>query len=556
MKKFFTLVAAALCAMNMAAKDYTGNMSVTVNEAVTTKLQNKSITVEKQDNGKYHLSVKNFMFGQINVGTIDLKDIEPIEGSTDALVDLEYNGDITIAKNEDGTGMFAGQTMKLDLSVAFTDQVMNADMNIEAKAMGQTIDVEFLSNGTQIPNSDMEEFHTAKAIVDYYDVPTEFTSQEPNHWHSFTTATGGLANAVQVNKQIDESTDVRPGSEGKKSAKITSAIVLGFQPANGTLTTGQLQAAGMTPEDPNNCAFLDLSNEAKDDNGDPFYTTIVTRPDAIKAWVKFVPGGEKADYEIKKLYAGTGEYSYNASVKAVITDGTRYQDPEDTSKEYKNIVGVAKQEIETKNGEWQEITVPFDYKTYAANNAETKAILVNFGTNATPGCASSNADKPDQLYVDDVELVYNNDMTSLKFKGEDTRFTETEDYDGYAMVKVEKDETTSLKDFEVETNGAGAYVVKTWEKNTENENLGWELHIYVIKADLSDTKEYCVSAGLGGFKPAEKETTGINNATTITLPSGVQAIYNLAGQQVSSMQKGQVYVVKYTNGETKKMIKK
>ena len=51
-------------------------------------------------------------------------------------------------------------------------------------------------------------------------------------------------------------------------------------------------------------------------------------------------------------------------------------------------------------------------------------------------------------------------------------------------------------------------------------------------------------------------TTGIKNLETITLPNGVKAIYNMAGQQVTSMQSGQVYIVKYTNGESKKMIKK
>ena len=30
----------------------------------------------------------------------------------------------------------------------------------------------------------------------------------------------------------------------------------------------------------------------------------------------------------------------------------------------------------------------------------------------------------------------------------------------------------------------------------------------------------------------------------------------MAGQQVTSMQSGQVYIVKYANGESKKMIKK
>lgn len=552
MKKIFTLVASALCAMNMMAKDYTGSMLVSVNGVDSPILENKSITVEKQANGKYSLSVKDFTFGTMKVGTINLTDIEPNENSSDQLTALEYEGPITITKNEDGSGMLAGQQMKMQLGLMLNDKLMTTIMNIDAGMLGE-VGVEFKSYGSQIPNSDMENFHTAKATVEKEDGPVEVTTQEPNHWHSFTTATGMLANVVHLNKQIDESTDVRPDSEGKKSAKVTSAITIFGIAANGTMTTGQLQAAGFTADSPANCSFLDMSNEALDDNGDPFYTTIAARPDAIKAWVKYIPGGEKADYEIKKTsddgmdIIATGEYSLNASVKAVITDGTRYQDPEDPTAEYKNVVGMAKQEIESKNGEWQEITVPFDYATYAANNAETKAILVNFGTNAYPGCASMNAEKPDELYVDDVELVYNCDITSLKYKGEEVKLTATDDYDGEGTVNDKG--TSSLDDFAVETNGAGAIVTKKWEYDADWDQ--WELHIYVVSADLADEREYSITnLANKGF------VTGIKNLESITLPAGVQAIYNVAGQQVTNMQKGQVYVVKYTNGKTQKMIKK
>lgn len=50
--------------------------------------------------------------------------------------------------------------------------------------------------------------------------------------------------------------------------------------------------------------------------------------------------------------------------------------------------------------------------------------------------------------------------------------------------------------------------------------------------------------------------TGINKPQTVTLPNGINAIYNLAGQQVSSMTSGNVYIVKTTDGKTKKVIKK
>lgn len=535
MKKFFTLVAAALCAMNMMAKDYTGNMVVTVNDAATTKLQNKSITVEKQDNGKYHLSVKNFMFGKMNVGTIDLQDLEAEAGSTNALTEIVYDGDITISPNEDGTGALKGKTMKMSLLAGLSEKVMVADMNINYPELGQDIDVEFLSNGTQIPNSDFEEFHTASVSMPGGEPAT---SDEPNNWHSFMSASGNpvMVYLAGYAPHTFISDDVRPGSEGKKSVKLL-ALDMAIAIANGTITTGRMNTGSTTADDTNsNYAWMDTSTTDVDANGDPFYATLVTKPDAIKFWAKFKQGTPNA------------EHPY-ATCSAIITDGTRFQEPAPTDVTYTNIVAEARYpKIAETNGEWKEFNIPFEYKN---NDLDPKAILVTLSTNADAGKGSDQ----DELYVDDLSLVYNNDMTSLQYKGENIEWTKTEDYDGEGTFDP-KGEKVSLNDLVVKTNGAGAFVVKTWEYDKDWES--WEIHISVIAADLSDTKEYCFTGGVKDLEPADPNevSTGIKNATTITLPSGVQAIYNLAGQQVNDMQKGQVYIVKYTNGQTKKTIKK
>lgn len=545
MKKFFTLVAAALCAMNMMAKDYTGNMVVTVNESATTKLQNKSITVEKQDNGKYHLSVKNFMFGPMNVGTIDLQDLEAEAGSTNALTALAYEGPVTIAKNEDGTGMMKGITVKMSLMVGISEKVMTADMNIQVpEPFSQDVDVEFQSNGTQIPNSDFEEFHTASVTEpvdpDFpNDNPETVTSDEPNNWHSFMSASSEIPALIYMagyNPVTFICDDVRPGSEGKKSVMLKS-VDMYIAIANGTITTGRMNTGSSTASDTNkNYAWMDTSTTDVDANGDPFYATLVTKPDAINFWAKFSQGTPNA------------EHPY-ATCSAIITDGTRFQEPAPTGVTYTNVVAEARNpKIAETGGEWKEFNIPFEYKN---NDLEPKAILVTLSTNADAGKGSDG----DILLVDDLSLVYNNDMTSLQYKGEEVKITKSLDNDGEGTINP-KGEKVSLNDLVVKTNGAGAFVVKKWEYDTDFES--WEAHIYVTAADLSDTKEYVITGGVNNFEPADptEVSTGIKNATTITLPSGVQAIYNLAGQQVNDMQKGQVYIVKYTNGQTKKMIKK
>lgn len=171
------------------------------------------------------------------------------------------------------------------------------------------------SNAFQIPNSDFEGWHTATY--------GNKTSDEPDAWHSFMSCTGSLVNFVSGTPHTFIADDVRPGATGSKSVRVESAVVVG-QSANGTITTGRLQAGSISAANAKNCSFLDLSKTDKDANGDPFYAVLGGHPDAIMLWVKYLPGVNE---------------SLNATVSAVVTDGTYYQDPED--KEYTNVVAKA-----------------------------------------------------------------------------------------------------------------------------------------------------------------------------------------------------------------------
>ena len=51
-------------------------------------------------------------------------------------------------------------------------------------------------------------------------------------------------------------------------------------------------------------------------------------------------------------------------------------------------------------------------------------------------------------------------------------------------------------------------------------------------------------------------TTGIKAPQATTKANNATSIFTLAGQQVSSMTSGNVYIVKTTDGKTKKVIKK
>lgn len=71
MKKLFTLFTLVLMAVSCFATDYTDEL------IIDGKSQGqKTVSVNKQTNGKYKIELKNFSYEGFNVGTITLKDVE------------------------------------------------------------------------------------------------------------------------------------------------------------------------------------------------------------------------------------------------------------------------------------------------------------------------------------------------------------------------------------------------------------------------------------------------------------------------------------------------
>lgn len=234
----------------------------------------------------------------------------------------------------------------------------------------QSVVTKKLYEGTQILNSDFEDFHEINRKI------------EPDYWHSFATVQGPLASFTSQDlQQMKGENDKRPGSYGESSVAIRSVTVFGVV-ANATLTTGRMNAGGMSASDTNNHAFMEVS-DVKDDAGFPFYAKLTERPTAISVWLKFTPK------------SGTPQ----ASLSAVITNGKRYQEPKDQA--YTDvIVGEAKDSTIDASTEWQHLVIPFKYDGF--KGGDPQAIMVTLSTNAKPGAGS----KGDELLIDDLELIY------------------------------------------------------------------------------------------------------------------------------------------------------
>lgn len=482
MKKIFTLLVVAMTAMSSMAANYTDSLTVTVNGQSVE--QHATISVDKDQDGLLTFSLNNFILSmggqEMGIGNIVIDKLQPMVAGTDTL--LECSRGIYITEgNDPNVAVWVGPNLQ-EVPINFVAKLSHgrvyASISIYMEALQQNIDVTF-GSGYQIPNSGFENYHTYAYDID-----------EPLRWHSFATAGGMLASMVSQTAHTFQSEDVRPGSTGSTSLSLKATSIIGFI-ANGTVTTGRMIAGSISPLDPQNHAELDMSSTEVDGNGNPYYINMVGRPDSLAVWVKF----SQAKANKKHPYA---------TVSAYITDGTRFQDPQD--KTYRNVMAKAvNNTIATTGGEWKRIVVPF---TYVNDSIDGKAILVTISTNADPGQGSDG----DEIIIDDFELIYDAELTNVTLVGDEVK---------------------------PELKGKGAFCVVSYDKNEANENIA-TIKVYSddLKTHFTKTFNMTNAAGIGSV-----EANG-----------AVRKIYNVGGQLVNDMKAGQVYIVK-EGGKTFKVLK-
>lgn len=425
MKKILTILAAAACSMSLLAADAT---TVTVTPA------GSNYTVA--------------------VGDLTITDVPAI-----------VQGDVNVlAINRDGVSLLVRFT---DVNTLVADGTVNGTDIHYATAGAATRALEY-----QIPNSDFEVWDSSKTT-------------EPRNWHAFNSANGSLASMAKGTLQ--SSNVIRPGSTGTHSALITSGDVIGIV-NNGTMTNGRLNAESTTANNTWNHSEMDASATATDKYGDKFYTALKAAPDAISAWMKFTQNTPNTDYP----YATFSSIAFN---------GEFYQDPEPKPGDYKgsmfnrttysetdaaNVAARVAAKAQNKaiaTCDWTEMVIPFDYASYASNNAAAAAILVTVSTNATPGKGSSG----DQVWVDDMTLIYNAGITDITATGLDgfTFDAATHHYDLTGEFG-----TITADNFSVTTDGRAAVVVK----NVEDLGGGnYRITLGAYSADMMNASVYTIT---------------------------------------------------------------
>ncbi len=461
MKKIFTVLVAGLLmsvqAMAVSVKDVCGQFNGDLYISGM-PYPNKSVyLLPGVTENTLTFVLPDFLYGKANLGDIVLPNIA-----------MDANGQLTL---DSATLYISAISERATITVlnGFKDgnetynSIISADdaqvlLSIAAPSLPEPIFVLFAGqalrgNNYLLPNGGFEG---------------AWTNNEPSGWHSFATATGDFAAMVQGNTyQFVPSTDVRPGTNGLQSALVSSNMLFGVK-ANGNCTNGKINAGSME------AAAADANYNFSDPDSVGFNTPFQGRPDSIVFWAKYMPADKNPNNEVNK-----------ARMSTIITTNARYQDPE--AKDY-SAVKIATAEINyaaTADLGWQRISVPFTYVTENSDK-EPAYILTTFTTNMVPGGGSSYSTGGifgtavvDSVYLDDVELIYNNRLMMLSWGNEALG------WDG-SKFAIDTAYCDSCATFSGTTNGVSAQYFVAYDA------IHKCAYVYVIADDFAQNGAYSI----------------------------------------------------------------
>lgn len=492
MKKLFTLVLACVMSLAAMAENYRCKLAVDVYGAPSDPME-IDLECTENANGKYDILLKDFAFGGMPVGNINVKDINA--ESDDWATYLTFDGTITLE------GAFAG----LGAIPTTLEGMLSGDqlaIHLQVPLLG--VNVALISQVTQIYGSDFENWHKAG------------TSDEPNGWHGIKSGTG-LASFAGASAFISD--DVPGDSKGEKSVKLQSGVTFGIS-ANGTITTGRMAVGAMDAASTKNNVFVDPSSKDVDGNGNPFYNTFHGRPTSITLWYKFKNGGDNTN---------------PALLSANLIGEGYFQEPAPEGTTFENLIANATSTLEATD-EWKSVTVPFDYASYNAEDIDPASILVTINTCSVPGGGSKSSDDPDVLYVDDVQLNYAPVATSMSIFDQEV--------EGFSADKTEYDitlpeiPTDDDIDFECANGELAAALIHYEESNNT-------LVVNMYSQELKYLKTYTFHVTIN---------TAVKGITSDAANRTVVGRYNANGQKVGNNAKGLV-ITRFADGTAVKSMK-
>lgn len=511
------------------SKTFIGDLSVYMDDGSEMGTTEKSqILVTKESDGTYTFVLKDFTVDAIYVGDAT---ISKLEGN-------EKNGVITL----EATDVDAVITNGLNETLGINKVVMSMNATIQGNDMVANIskvEVPMESGKLTVSAKFESKVYASTTLLD--DFETDWVKCIPWDSNNNTTVVGKtpsgwcVSNVYTTAAQFEMASRVDDKDSGY-AVKLKNTSLLGQKvPAYMTLGTSWATAKGMSGSNPDGGSF----------GGKEF----TKRPDAISFdYWRYIKRGTKENATIVAyLWKGTYTQEKVPGNTAIFGDPTPY----DMTDRDRNILGMPTDQggdvtkapdaeciatinyaiTSSTNGEWETLTIPFEYKT----SSTPEKINIIFA--ATDYFDRTKIVADNYLCIDNVKYVYYHALSDIKINGETI--------DGFNENRTEYTVKGNMADYKNALNctvkGQGASKEVNWN---DAENF---VTITVKGSNYAEDNE---SMTVYTIK-FEGTGTGIHNVTSTSTNSANGAIYDLSGRQLKTMQKG----INIVRGKDGKMIK-
>lgn len=275
----------------------------------------------------------------------------------------------------DAFGFTAGKSYEMQLVKNGIESGMTVTVNTEP--------------GSQVPNSDFEEWHkSGAASYPYAQGGTEF-------WGTGNPGATSLGESFNL---TSESTDVRPGSAGKYSARLETKKPSMF--GIGKLAAGNIFVG----------SFGEISGMGGTVNmGRAFEFN--AKPKALRVWYKYTPVGTDKGRIFVALINMTDDKSTSHVVNTNKADNTTfspddeflYVDKTDPATLQGHVIGYGDLMLETQIADWTMVEIPI---TYREKYSEEKSNVLMITATASYRGDYFEGEVGSLMYLDDIEFVY------------------------------------------------------------------------------------------------------------------------------------------------------
>lgn len=510
-------------------KAFSGDLSVYMADGSEMGTTEKSqILVTKESDGTYTFVLKDFTVDVVYVGDATISKLEGKEEN--GVITLEATDvDAVITNGLNETSGINKVVMSMTASIQGDYMVANiSKVNVPMEGKPLIVSAKFASKVyDSITLLDSFEDDWVKCIPWDSNKNKNAVGKTPTGWcvsNVYTTAkTFNVASRLDVNED-----------ESDYAVKLTNKSYMGQNvPAYMTLGTSWATAKGYG---------------GNADGGSFGGKEFTTRPDAIRFdYLRNTPEGKENATVVAYLWKGTYTQKNVPGNTAIFGNPT----PCDMTDRDRNILGMPTDQggdvtktsdaeciatinysiTSSTNGEWETLTIPFEYKT----NSTPEKINIIFA--ATDYFNRSKIVSGNSLCVDNVKYVYYHSLSDIKLNGTTI--------EGFNENRTEYTVKGNMADYK----NALDCTPKS-ANSTKNVNWNDAENLVTITVKGSNYAEDNESITVYTIK-FEGTGTGIHNVTSTSTDSANGAIYDLSGRQLKTMQKG----INIVRGKDGKMIK-